>query len=69
MILLHLKRRYKIRAQGYSGRQVTLPPEVRFKKGECVTLLHDGFVVIVPAGTPVDEELLKQSIKLRNQRL
>ena len=62
-----LKRRYKVRAQGTTGRQITLPPQVTFKKGDEVTLLHDGWVVIVPAGTPVDEQLIHQAIKLRKK--
>lgn len=63
-----LKRRYKVRAQGMTGRQVTLPPQVKFRKGDEVTLLHDGWVVIVPAGTPVNEELLKKAIQLKGEK-
>ena len=57
-----LKRRYKVRSQGYRGLQVTLPPEVSFQKGEKVTLIHDGFVLIVPAGTQVDEQAIQEAI-------
>jgi len=60
-----LKRRYKVRAQGYRGLQVTLPPEVSFQRGEKVTLIHDGFVLIVPAGMTVDEQMIQDAIKPR----
>ena len=60
-----LRRRYKVRGQGNRGLQITLPPEVNFKKGDQVTLLHNGFVLIVPVETPVDEQMVKEAIKLR----
>ena len=57
-----LRRRYKVRAQSKKYKQVTLPPECCLQPGQIVTLVHDGWVVIVPAGTPVNEILIEQAI-------
>lgn len=59
-----LKRRYTVRGQGYKGKQITLPPEVAFVKGTPVTLLHNGFVLIVPPETKVNEKLLRRAVEL-----
>ena len=63
-----LKRRYKIRHQGYRGRQITLPPGAlaSVTTGSPVTLLHsDKWVLLVPVETPVDEQVIQEAIKLK----
>ena len=57
-----LKRRYKVRTQSNKYLQVTLPLECSFEPGQLVTLIHNGWVLIVPAGTPVDEKMIELAI-------
>ena len=57
------KRPFKVRAMG-TGKQITVPAESDLKVGDMTTVLYDGFLVVVPEGTAVDEKLLKEAIKL-----
>lgn len=57
------KKPAKIRKAAQRGMEITIPPETPFEAGDEVTQLYDGFVLIVPRGVKVDEELLRQAIK------
>jgi len=57
------KRPFKVRAMG-TGKQITVPAESDLQVGDMTTVLYDGFLVVVPKGTAVNEELLKRAIKL-----
>jgi hypothetical protein len=60
------RRPYVIRPQAAQwGKEVTIPPDSKFKVGDKVIVLADGFVVVVPPDAQVDEEALKAAIKLR----
>ena len=56
------KKRAKVRKAAQRGMEITIPPETPFEPGDEVTQLYDGFVLIIPRGIKVDEELLKQAI-------
>ena len=56
------KKRAKIRKAAQRGKEITIPPETQFQPGDEVTQLYDGFVLIVPTGVKVHEELLRQAI-------
>jgi len=56
------KKRAKIRRAAQSGKEITIPPETPFEAGDEVIQLYDGFVLIVPKGIKVNEELLREAI-------
>ncbi len=56
------KRPYRIRRATVSGKEVTVPPGTKLQAGDEVTVYYDGFVLVVPRGMTVDEELLRQSM-------
>ncbi|MBA7687883.1 hypothetical protein ES703_96357 [subsurface metagenome] len=56
------KKPAKIRKASQRGMEITIPPETPFEAGDEVTQLYDGFVLIVPRGSKVDEELLREAI-------
>ncbi len=56
------KRPYRIRRATLSGKEVTVPPEARLQPGDEVTVYYDGFLLVVPKGAKVDEDLLRQSV-------
>lgn len=56
------KKPAKIRKAAQRGMEITIPPETPFEAGDEVTQLYDGFVLIVPRGVKVNEELLRQAI-------
>ena len=56
------KKPAKVRKAAQRGMEITIPPETPFEPGDEVTQLYDGFVLIVPRGVKVDEELLRQAI-------
>jgi len=56
------KKPAKIRKAAQRGMEITIPPETPFEPGDEVIELYDGFVLIVPKGVKVDEELLRQAI-------
>ncbi|MBA7689442.1 hypothetical protein ES703_97949 [subsurface metagenome] len=63
-----LRRPYIIRrATSISGKEVTVPGDCPLEPGDKVVVLSDGFMVVVPEGSEVDEGLLKRSIKLRGK--
>ena len=65
-----LRRRYKIRPVSHKYKQVTVPPECTgLPLGQEVNVVHtDSWMMVVPAGTPVDEEKLKDAIKLPKEK-
>jgi len=56
------KKPAKIRKAAQRGMEITIPPETPFEAGDEVTQLYDGFVLIVPKGVKVNEELLREAI-------
>ena len=56
------KKPAKIRKAAQRGMEITIPPETPFEAGDEVTQLYDGFVLIVPRGAKVNEELLREAI-------
>ena len=58
------KKPAKVRKAAQRGMEITIPPETPFEAGDQVTQLYDGFLLIVPRGVKVDEELLKQAIAI-----
>ncbi len=56
------KKPAKIRKASQRGMEITIPPETPFEAGDEVTQLYDGFLLIVPRGSKVDEELLREAI-------
>ena len=57
------RRPYLIRRAAQRGKEITLPPDGPFKPGEKVIAIYDGFILLVPKGAIVDEELLVKAIK------
>jgi len=58
------KKPAKVRRAAQRGMEITIPPETPFEAGDEVTQLYDGFLLVVPRGAKVDEELLKQAIAI-----
>lgn len=56
------KRPFRIRRATLRGKEVTVPPEARLQPGDEVTVYYDGFILVVPRGVKVDEDLLQQSV-------
>ena len=56
------KRPYRVRRATLRGKEVTIPPEAQLQPGEEVTVYYDGFILVVPRGAKVDEELLRRSM-------
>ncbi len=56
------KRPYRIRKATLRGKEVTVPPEAQLRPGDEVTVYYDGFLLVVPKGLKVDEDLLRQSV-------
>lgn len=65
---------YRIRrATPKYGTEITLPPEIRhqqgLRRGDMVDVLYDGFVLIVPQGTVVNEAVLTKTLRLPGDRM
>ena len=61
------RRPYVIRkATTGEGKEVTVPPFSNLEPGDKVVVLCNGFLLVVPEGTDVDEELLQRAIKLKS---
>lgn len=59
------RRLYRVRKAALRGKEVSMPAEVPMKAGDTVIALYDGgFVLYVPKGTIVNEELLIKAIRL-----
>jgi len=62
------KRPYRIRRATVRGKEVTVPPEAQFQPGDEVSVYYDGFVLVVPRGVKVNEDLLRQSMGVGDER-
>ena len=60
-----LRRKYRIRRAALHGKEITIPPDASLELGERVLQIYDGFLLIVPTGSKVDEHLLRRAIKVR----
>ena len=47
-----------------SGKEVQIPPGVDMEAGDDIEMYYNGFVLIVPKGTEVDEKILEKIVKL-----
>jgi hypothetical protein len=63
------KRPYRIRKATLRGKEVTVPPEAQMQPGDEVTVYYDGFILVVPKGLKVDEDLLRQSVSQGNEEI
>lgn len=61
------KRPYRVRKAALSGKEITIAPEASVQPGDEVVQWFDGFVLIVPRGTRVDEEMLRRAIELEGE--
>lgn len=61
------KRPYRVRKAALRGKEVTIAPEAKIASGDEVVEFYDGFVLIVPVGTRVNERMLKRAIDLRDE--
>lgn len=52
-----------VRKAAQRGKEITVPPEAELQPGDEVIQFFDGFLLTVPKGTKVDENLLKKAIK------
>jgi hypothetical protein len=57
-------RPYKVRKAALRGKEVSIPSDVPFKHGDVVIAFYSDFVLYVPQGTTVNEELLMKAIKM-----
>lgn len=55
---------YKIRKAANYGKEVTVAPEAKLEIGDEVTQICDGFILVVPKGTRVNEEAIRKAIQL-----
>ena len=62
------RRPYKVRRAARSGKEITIAPEAKIDVGESVVQFYDGFVLIVPMGAEVHEQLLQHAIVLKEER-
>ena len=56
------KRPYRIRRATLRGKEITVPPEAQLQPGDEVTVYYGGFLLVVPKGSKVDEDLLRRSV-------
>ena len=54
----------RIRKAAQRGKEITIPPEADLQIGDEVLLLSNGFVLIVPKGSKVNEKLLERAIQV-----
>lgn len=54
----------KIRKAAQRGKEITIPPEADLQIGDEVILFSNGFVLIVPKGSKVNEKLLERAIQV-----
>jgi hypothetical protein len=58
------RRPYHVRKAARWGKEITIAPEAKMQPGDEVVQWYDGFVLIVPLGAKVDEEILRRAIGL-----
>jgi hypothetical protein len=62
-------RPYVVRkATTQGGKEVTVPPFSQLEPGDKVVVLCNGFMLVLPEGATVDEELLKQAIGMPKEK-
>jgi hypothetical protein len=61
------KRPYRVRKAAKWGKEIAIAPEAKMEPGDEVVQWYDGFVLIVPRGTRVDEKMLKRAIQLEGE--
>lgn len=59
------KRPYRVRKAANWGKESTIAPEAKMQAGDEVVQWYDGFILIVPLGAKVNEEMLRRAIDLR----
>ena len=52
------KRPYRVRKAAKWGKEITIAPEAKMQPGDEVVQWYDGFILIVPQGAKVNEEIL-----------
>lgn len=57
------KRGYRVRRAAKWGKEITLAPEALLRPGDEVVQFYNGFILLVPKGTKVNEELLRRAIE------
>ncbi len=58
------RRPYRVRKAARWGKEITIAAEAKMQPGDEVVEWYDGFVLIVPQGARVDEEILRRAIDL-----
>ena len=61
------KRPYRVRKAALRGKEITIAPEAKMQPGDDVVQWYDGFVLIVPQGTKVNEKILRRAIGLEKE--
>ena len=61
------KRPYRVRKAALRGKEITIAPEAKMQPGDEVVQWYDGFVLIVPYGAKVNEEMLRRAINLGSE--
>jgi hypothetical protein len=61
------RRPYRVRKAARWGKEITIAPDAKLEPGDEVVQWYDGFVLIVPQGARVDEEILRRAIRLGRQ--
>ena len=61
------KRPLKVRAMG-KGKQITVPVEAMLEVGDRTTVFYNSFMVVVPAGSHVDEAKLREAIVIPEEK-
>lgn len=61
------RRPYRVRKAALRGKEITIAPEAKMQPGDQVIQWYNGFVLIVPRGTRVDEEMLRRAINLEEE--
>ena len=61
------KRPYRVRKAAKWGKEIAIAPEASVQPGDEVVQWFDGFVLIVPRGARVDEEMLRRAINLEGE--
>jgi hypothetical protein len=63
------RRPYRVRKAAVRGKEITIAPEAKMQPGDEVVQWFNGFVLIVPRGTKVNEKMLRRAIELEGERV
>lgn len=61
------KQSCRIRRASIRGKEITISPEAQFHPSDEVSIYYDGFILVVPRGVKVNENLLRQSMGVRHE--